>query len=816
DSAAPLQPEPEPDERARQDREMAEDAASDTVIVLPDSALLMPVLHHLPDVDINISMGYALSRSPLFRLLDTLLRLQENKRGKAYYWRDLIDFVRHPYIMMLLPLAGDECGAGDGKEGEERDRAPLRRELHRLEQALREQGRAYADPAALLLETYSLLPEDELPPRPVLELLERVLRVFLAAFAGLQSPREAGLALAGVAALLLDHGRHLWERFPIDAECLYRLRQSLVPELTESRLAGERFSPGSLFAILRSLMQAERVPFDASPLVGLQVMGMLETRLLSFRRVCIVDAVDDALPGAPVGDPLLPESLRPELGLPPLHSREQTAAYSFFRLLAGARDIALLWREGGGEGVQEQKRQKSRFVEELLWQEEKKLGQVLDTAGASNTPGPLRVLGSGIEPVRRRARGIRMGPEQRALLRRLLARPVSASLLDAYLRCPVQFYHERVAALMPASGIREGEDPLAVGNLLHRVLHECYGPHLGSPLPGGSELSALMREELLAAFRSHPDYLALGAKLPADAFATLRLAGEKRLTDFLAAQPPATVIGLESSLAQTFQAGDLLCTLYGKADRIDLRQLFSGQTEGGGQKSPAERSLSAGVPLRAGGELVIVDYKSGSPPYHSPELWDDAALWAALRDWTPDAAAAPGRDAPSFRTGAEDPDEEAPASAHGARRPPALDEAPDPLLQAVYKRLESVQLPLYLLLLKQQLAVDPDGAAAEGGAVPGFSAGKDAGGMALSAYAPGPGGTLDLNACWVALASDGKELPLFGEELPREKRAGILEDQVPELLRFLLRHMLGSPEYKCKPGVYCDWCSCVKLCTVAG
>ena len=51
-------------------------------------------------------------------------------------------------------------------------------------------------------------------------------------------------------------------------------------------------------AMLLELVRAERVPFEADPLTGLQVLGMLETRLLRFSRVFLVDVTDDRLPGA--------------------------------------------------------------------------------------------------------------------------------------------------------------------------------------------------------------------------------------------------------------------------------------------------------------------------------------------------------------------------------------------------------------------------------------------------------------------------------------------------------------------------------------
>ncbi|MDR3107644.1 MAG: hypothetical protein LBU05_05545, partial [Bifidobacteriaceae bacterium] len=274
---------------------------AETAVILPDTGLLTPVLHHLPAREFNVSMGYPLAQSPLFRLIDTILRLQEGRRGKGYYWRDLVELLHHPYLKMLEPLPGDAPGGASPESG-------LRRDLNRLETALRESGRAWPDPFAALEDARLLA--DEQPSPETAALTRRILETALTAFADPQTPKGMAKALEDLCSLLLSRGRHLWDRFLIDAECLYRLTRSTIPELSRSALAEEKFPPPSLFALTRQLLAAERVPFEATPLVGLQVMGMLETRLLTFRKVFLVDATEDRLPGLPAGDPLLPDALR--------------------------------------------------------------------------------------------------------------------------------------------------------------------------------------------------------------------------------------------------------------------------------------------------------------------------------------------------------------------------------------------------------------------------------------------------------------------------------------------------------------------------
>ncbi len=810
--------------------------AADTAVILPDSGLLMPALHHLPRTDINISMGYPLVRSPLFRLLDTLLRLQENRRGSGYYWRDLVELVRHPYLKMLLvpddsasgpeagpntvtaatsglpdasnntpncgvkgghPPCGGRGGAPHKQNGFDTQAFPsgqssdLRRELRRFEQALRTSGSRYHEPFAVLSSLSLALTPEEAPSPALSRMVEELFAVTLSNFENPATPADLGAALETLCAFLLTHGGELWSRFLIDAECLYRLIQSLVPELSRSALAREVFPPATLFSMARRLMEAERVPFEATPLVGLQVMGVLETRLLSFRRVVILDATEDALPGSPAGDPLLPETLRRELGLPDLAAREQVAAYHFFRLLAGAKEVILLWQEGAdAPGIQERRKKKSRFVEELLWEEEKRLGRLLVPHGPSGkegntgrnsdeagTPGgqadgPLRVLENVLSPVLRERVGIPVTPQVRALLEERLRRPVSASFLDTYLRCPVRFFHERLAGISPADEVPEHGDPVAVGDLFHMVLQEFYAPLLGRPLDEGKRLPPEMTEELLATFFGHPRYYSLSRSLPADLRAMLAVAAQKRLADYLGNQPPTMALALEQTLSAPFTAGGRMLTLTGKADRIDLRfAQYSGHAEDVGT---AGASQAETVPF-----LAILDYKTGSLPEAGFSFWENPHLWQRMALWQP-----PG----------EDPGCEA-----GASRPC------DPVFAELSRSLGSVQLPLYLLLLslsrKAGTLPEPLGGDVLAGArTPPFPA-------IVSQGLP-----LITDAAWVALAESGREYPLFNPALPLQEKVALVEERIPQLIDFLLRHMAGSNFFLPNPGPYCNWCSCVGMC----
>lgn len=549
--------------------------AASTAVVLTDSALLMPVLHHLPEKDVNVSMGYPLARSPLFRLVDALFRLEESRAGDGrYHWRALLHVLRHPYLNMLQTRT------------EEGETHVLRDGLRRLETLIR-QGSRYVDLPACVADC-----RQQLPP-PLAALLEQCVAVVIDALDGVETTAGLGTWLGNIHGFLTAHGGDIWRRFPLDAEALFRLMRHVAPQLRQNALASEIFPPSLLYGLARQLLERERIPFEADPLVGVQVLGMLETRLLHFDRVFIVDATDDVLPGNPSQDALLPDSLRAVLGLPDARRRERVAAYTLRRLCAGAREAYFYWQEGvSHSALFDGKKLRSRFVEELLWDVEQQNNSLL----VPGTP-PLRAATCEVRQSPGEARSLLRTPQLDAAMAAFLRRPLSASRLDVYLRCPLRFVWENLCRLRPRQEVNEGDDPAAVGTCLHAALRALYAPYLGKKVCRGD----ITQDRALACFQEAFDEARLRDLLPADACLMLEAAVPVRLREFLEHQPEETrIVALEQRIDARLSLAGRPYSFTGILDRIDRRD----------------------------GLLHVLDYKTGGIRKHDYTLWGDSAFFA--------------------------------------------------------------------------------------------------------------------------------------------------------------------------------------------
>lgn len=640
-----------------------------TAIVLPDPGALVPVMHHLPAVEANISMGYPLSRSSLAQLVETVLCLHENAQPQhagpaSYAWRDLVSLVRHPLMRMLRPVEGS-------------DEMPLKSAYVGWERHIRNGG-AFQSPQEWLFAY-----DDEAttaPEQDIRALHDEVLAACFDGFRGIRTLRQAGQALDTLCGLLRKRGGDTWRRNLIDAECLLRLWQSVVPELTGSILADEEYEQGLIFLILRHLLDAERVSFEPEPLAGMQVLGMLETRLLTFGRLFILDATEDKLPGASAPDPLLPEPLRQALGLPGRRERDAVAAHNFFRLLMGAREVTILYQAGVRPGALEGKSERSRYVEQLLWELEQRQGALIKPQPLHVAEAPLMAVSFPVSPISPHRAGIAMTPALRSrLARRLTEKGLTPSGLEVWLTCPKKAFFAQVLGLRPMQEVAEEGDRARFGEMVHRVLKDFLAPHLGQLISGERFEATALDLPFQTALAEE----AAATQMPYATRVALLAAGRERLSRFLANLPATTVTALELQVLTTLSLEGMQTT--GKADG-------AGSCTDGCAEIRLHGRIDR-VDRREGGHLVL-DYKTGGVKTGGGEAWLDATLFARMEQCAPGS-------------------------------PEAVD-----LFKDLAEAGLDVQLPMYMHLLAQDPAYAPDNAAwvelqKDGGERPLFTAKVD-------------------------------------------------------------------------------------------
>lgn len=522
-----------------------------TVIVLPSPETVFPLFHHSlsllrPD-QYNISLGYPLQRTPLFGLFSNLMELILSMDGDRLYVPYYLEFILHPYIKNIY------------FEG----RADITRILfHTLEEAFTEK-RARKFMSLLEIE------EDE---RITNFIKERILKV--EAGTTLKMMKDHMKAIHGntIEKMLSienvgDFSRKLKEVIEyIYEKSTARLHpfftpysESFVTQLdliSRSQMREIRFEErGSYFNLIKRVMMAAYTPFLGTPLRGVQVLGFLETRNIKFEKVFFLDVNEGIVPVMTKEDTLLPFKVRKLLGLPTYLESEKLMAYYFDTLTKGAREVHLFY-------VENDKKERSRFVEKLLWERQKREGR-------SDNRGYIKAIQYSVTLQGKRPRPVKKSEE---MIRFLKNYPYSASSLDTYLGCPLAFYYEYVLGLREREIVSDELEREEIGLFVHQVLFDYFKERMGRTL---SEKDMSLKElgKII-----HDRFQERYGRDPAGEIYLLKRQVEKHLKDFIQnyqipkiKECPLKIMSLEHSLEVVRDSFRLKARL----DRIEKR---SGRT----------------------------------------------------------------------------------------------------------------------------------------------------------------------------------------------------------------------------------------------
>jgi len=432
-----------------------------TVIVLPSSETLLPLFHqtlNLLDPDnYNVSLGYPLQRTPLFGFFNHLMEVVATMSGDRLYVPYYLQFVLHPYTKNIY-FQG---------------RANVTRILfHAIEKTLTEKR----------TKKFLSLSELENDEAIVDSIKEKVIKVEPGITLKMMREHLDAIHTHTIRKMLSfkdvgDFARRLKEvveyiyqnsTAPLHP-FFYPYAESFVTQLdilSKSLMNEVQFQEaGSYFALFKKYIMTSYTPFAGTPLRGVQVLGFLETRNLKFENVLFLDANEGILPDTTREDSFLPFKARQMLGLPTYLDREEIMSYTFNTLIGGAKEGHLFW-------VENDEKEKSRFVEKLLWERQKREEKRDDKRYVHTIQYAVSLKEKNPRPINKSLEMIKFLREY----------PFSATSLNTYLYCPLQFYFEYVLGLREREVVSEEFEKEEIGSFVHLVLSEYFKGRIGSML----------------------------------------------------------------------------------------------------------------------------------------------------------------------------------------------------------------------------------------------------------------------------------------------------------------------------------------------
>ena len=408
----------------------------ESAVILCNESLLQPVLHSIGQVQsINVTMGYPLMNTPVFSLVQTLLELQVHGRTSS--------------------LAGSAC-----------------------EEKLR-----------MLSKKNIVFPSTEL-----LADNDTLRRIFTPA---------SGLGLTAYLADIISMVGHCYQETFDDKDFTLQIyKESLfvaytvvnrIHTLQEGQGSGSKraalvVSDETLSRLIRQQISQASIPFHGEPAMGLQVMGLLETRNLDFRNVIMLSVNEGQMPKGDKRSSLIPYTLRAAYGMTTIEREVSLYAYYYYRLLQRAEHITLLYNvstENGNKG------EMSRFMLQTLAEDDDLFGKgqeislrAFTAASETQAEEPYSVVKTAdvMKLFQARFSGERM---------------LSPSAINTYMQCPLKFYFSHVMGIRPDKDVTEDVDKSTFGTIFHESMQQLYEPHVGKPFRSADAWALASDESLI-------------------------------------------------------------------------------------------------------------------------------------------------------------------------------------------------------------------------------------------------------------------------------------------------------------------------------
>lgn len=390
-----------------------------TAIVLCDERMLIPAINSIPDSirKINITMGYPAqntSVAALISMLGDLKNYAKQEEGETYYYyKPVIALLNHK-------LLKDPCPD----------------EINRITDYVNQKNIIY-------------IPEKSLQFNSVAQ------AIFCS-----DNKKIADYLLNALKLLTLSFNSNSKAHHPIEKEfifTLYTYIQSLQNTFEE-----EQIEPDNklYMQIIHKIVTATSIPFSGEPLEGLQIMGLMETRMLDFKNLVILSANEGIIPKTGVISSFIPYNLRVGFKLPTPEHQDTLFAYYFYRLLQRAENIKILYAsatKGLNSG------EMSRFLYQIKYES----GLKIEERNFQNRiSAPDRKI-------------IEIGKTDEILARLETytdsdENPLSPSALNTYMECRLKFYFKYIARIKEKEEIAEELDHRLLGNIFHECSESLY------------------------------------------------------------------------------------------------------------------------------------------------------------------------------------------------------------------------------------------------------------------------------------------------------------------------------------------------------
>jgi hypothetical protein len=390
---------------------------NNTAIVLVNEQLLIPMINSIPrNIDnINVTMGYPLKNSPIYSFFNLLLKIHFDS-NKSFYYKNIIAIISHELISPIIIDGSNFC-------------------------------------KKIINENLIYLNLDEIK-----DIDNNKNLLFELIFSKWETVKDGIENIIEIIEIIkIFYSKKIHNK--INIEFLFEINKIF----TQIKYTSIKFkyvnSFRALSLLFRELCEMTSTPFESQSRNGLQIMGMLETRLINYKNIIIVSANEGSLPSGKSNYSFIPFEIRRVHKLQTYRERDAIFAYHFFRLISRAKNIWLTYNtEPNGFDSGEI----SRFIKQIQIEG---IHKVREETLVPTTP-----------IIKRDKVFYKKTNKVIEELEKLMKNGVSASMLTNYIRDKVNFFNSYILKIKDDS-VEETLGNSTLGNIVHDSIEEIYKSH---------------------------------------------------------------------------------------------------------------------------------------------------------------------------------------------------------------------------------------------------------------------------------------------------------------------------------------------------
>ncbi|MDR0984950.1 MAG: PD-(D/E)XK nuclease family protein [Endomicrobium sp.] len=413
---------------------------NNTVIIVPNSKILKSVISEISIIteNYNISIGYPICNTIVFSLLNAIFEAQLSRNGEYYYSKNIMNVLSNP-IIKNMKFFNKKLGFV----------------INEIEQLLSNSsyfnGRSFITCDEIINNMNLNKEKTEFYSKSKIK--NKIFEVFNTFFISWEKIQNFNC----LSKKIINFVKTIFSIEVVYNNLINNKTTksilALAKKMITMNFTNEKLRNDEILNIFKKIIIDKKITIAGSPFKGIQILGLLESRNLTFNNVFIIGMSDSAIPAIKKEYSLIPKDIMYTLGIEMTKNKIEIQKYHFERLIAKAKNLNLIYPSNNTE-------ERSRFIDSIIWKKQQELNKINVVNIKEFTYSYYPTLISSKREYKK----------TESILKYLSNISYTYSKIDTYLTCRLKFYFTYVLLLDNNLEVSKELSNKDIGNFIHSFL----------------------------------------------------------------------------------------------------------------------------------------------------------------------------------------------------------------------------------------------------------------------------------------------------------------------------------------------------------